>query len=107
MYTYNKDDKSYTFSSDDLDIESLLGATIDGDKNNDETKTNNNEVEESDYSSDFDIDSENSLDSNRPKKIEVINGGNDLDISPVSNYLEVEKPKNEKKENIIIPEDNK
>ena len=97
MYTYNKDDKSYTFSSDDLDIESLLGATIDGDKNNDETEVNNNEVEESDYSSDFDIDSENSLDSNRPKKIEVINGGNDLDISPVSNYIEVEKPKNEKK----------
>ena len=94
MYTYNKDDKSYTFSSDDLDIESLLGATIDGDKNNDETKTNNNEVEESNYSGDFDIDSENSSDSN-------------LDISPVSNYLEVEKPKNEKKENIIIPEDNK
>ena len=107
MYTYNKDDKSYTFSSDDLDIEGLLGATIDDDKNNDETEVNNNEVEESDYSSDFDIDSENSLDSNRPKKIEVINGGNDLDISPVSNYLEVGKPKNEKKENIIIPEDNK
>ena len=107
MYTYNKDDKSYTFSSDDLDIEGLLGATIDDDKNNDETEVNNNEVEESDYSSDFDIDSENLLESNRPKKIEVINGGNDLDISPVSNYLEVEKPKNEKKENIIIPEDNK
>ena len=62
MYTYNKDDKSYTFSSDDLDIESLLGATIDGDKNNDETKTNNNEVEESNYSGDFDIDYENSSD---------------------------------------------
>ena len=24
MYTYNKDDKSYTFSSDDLDIENLI-----------------------------------------------------------------------------------
>ena len=107
MYTYNKDDKSYTFSSDDLDIESLLGATIDGDKNNDETKTNNNKAEEGDYSRDFDIDSENSSESNKPPKIEIINGGNDLDISPVSNYLEVEKPKNEKKENIIIPEDNK
>ena len=69
MYTYNKDDKSYTFSSDDLDIEGLLGATFDDDKNNDETEVNNNEVEESDYSSDFDIDSENSLESNRPKKI--------------------------------------
>ena len=107
MYTYNKDDKSYTFSSDDLDIESLLGATIDGNKNNDDTEANNNKAEEGDYSSDFDIDSENSSESNKPPKIEIINGGNDLDISPVSNYIEVEKPKNEKKENIIIPEDNK
>lgn len=107
MYTYNKDDKSYTFSSDDLDIESLLGATIDGNKNNDDTEANNNKAEEGDYSSDFDIDSENSSESNKPPKIEIINGGNDLYISPVSNYIEVEKPKNEKKENIIIPEDNK
>ena len=43
---------------------------------------------------------------NNHKKIEVINGGNDLDISPVTDYIEVEKPKNEKKENIIIPESN-
>ena len=84
MYTYNKDDKSYTFSSDELDIESLID-TINGDENNDENENKNS----------------------KPKKIEVINGGNDLDISPATDYIEVEKPKQEKKENIIIPEDNK
>ena len=84
MYTYNKDDKSYTFSSDELDIESLID-TIDGNDNNDENENKHS----------------------KPKKIEVINGGNDLDISPATDYIEVEKPKQEKKENIIIPEDNK
>lgn len=40
------------------------------------------------------------------KKIEVITGdGKDLDISPVYQHLEVEKPKNEKKENIVIPKE--
>ena len=34
MYTYNKDDKSYTFSFDDLDIDSL----IDSDKNEEKQK---------------------------------------------------------------------
>ncbi len=86
MYTYNKDDKSYTFSFDDLDIDSL----IDSDKN--EEKQNQ--------------DNESNTSNSKPKKIEVINGGNDLDISPVTDYLEVEKPKNEKKENIVIPENN-
>ena len=107
MYTYNKDDKSYTFSSDDLDIENLLNITVDDDKNSNKTEVNNKDEEQSNHSSDFDITSEYSSESNGPKKIEVIDGGNDLDISPVSNYIEVEKPKNEKKENIIIPEDNK
>lgn len=78
MYTYNKNDKSYTFSFDELDINSVLNSNESEDDN-----TNNSH-----------------------KKIEVINGGNDLDISPVTNYIEVEKPKNEKKENIIIPENN-
>jgi len=43
------------------------------------------------------------------KKIEIITGdGKDLDISPVYQHLEVEKPKEEKKkENIIIPEEKK
>lgn len=42
------------------------------------------------------------------KKIEVVTGdGKDLDISPVYQHLEVEKPKEEKKENIIIPEEKK
>ena len=86
MYTYNKDDKSYTFSFDDLDIDSL----IDSDEN--EEKQNQ--------------DNESNTSNSKPKKIEVINGGNDLDISPVTDYLEVEKPKNEKKENIVIPENN-
>lgn len=43
------------------------------------------------------------------KKIEVVTGdGKDLDISPVYQHLEVEKPKEEKKkENIVIPEEKK
>lgn len=43
------------------------------------------------------------------KKIEVITGdGKNLDISPVYQHLEVEKPKEEKKkENIVIPEEKK
>ena len=41
------------------------------------------------------------------KKIEVVTGnGSDLDISPVYQHIEVEKPKEEiKKENIVIPEE--
>ncbi len=84
MYTYNKKDNSYTFSTDD--IENLLDIEVDKPESN---ETNNDEP------------------NNAPKKIEVINGGNDLDISPVTDYLEVEKPRNEKKENIIIPEEKK
>lgn len=90
MYTYNKNDKTYTFSSDELDINSIIASGDDKNTNNLENQEDNEENEQK-----------------RPKKIEVINGGNDLDISPVSNYIEVEKPKNEKKENIVIPEDNK
>lgn len=62
-------------------------------------------------SDDMDIennnDPQNDSEHNKPKNIEVIDGGNDLDISPVSDYIDIEKPKNEKKENIVIPEDNK
>ena len=82
MYTYNKNDKTYTFSSDELEIENLIDADIDKDV-----------IEEEPHDG--------------PKNIEVINGGNDLKISPVTDYLEVEKPKQEKKDNIVIPEDNK
>lgn len=89
MYTYNKNDKTYTFSSDELDIDSIIDSV------------NNPENQEED------LNNEKSNEHEKPKKIEVINGGNNLDISPVSNYIEVEKPKNEKKENIVIPEDNK
>ena len=82
MYTYNKDDKSYTFSSDELDIDAIINLEESGDKPTENQNTNQ-----------------------KPKKIEVINGGNDLDISPVSDYLEVEKPKNEKRDNIVIPKE--
>lgn len=42
----------------------------------------------------------------KENKIEIISGnGKDLDISDVSEYLEVQKPKEEKKENIIIPQE--
>ena len=42
------------------------------------------------------------------KKIQVVTGdGKDLEISPVYEHLEVEKPKDEKRENIVIPEEKK
>ena len=88
MYTYNKNDNSYTFSSDDLDLEKIID--IDNDYENEKDDING---------------TEDNVSREKPKKIEIINGGNDLNISPVSDYIEIEKPQNEKKENIIIPED--
>ena len=82
MYIYNKQDKSYTFSLDDLDINEIIDSI----------------QKDSEVCDDFKMNNENN------KKIEVITGGNDLKISPVTNYIEVEKPKNIKKENIVIPE---
>lgn len=39
-------------------------------------------------------------------EMEIITGdGENLDISPVYEHLEVEKPKQQKKENIVIPEE--
>ena len=45
----------------------------------------------------------------KDKRIEVVPGdGKDLDISPVYQHLEVEKPiEDKKKENIIIPKEKK
>lgn len=99
MYTYNKNDKTYTFSSDDLKPEDLIDTK--NDINVDNKKQAINETQEN---SDF---QEETIIQKTPKNIEVINGGNDLNISPVSEYIEIEKPKNDKKENIIIPEDKK
>ena len=93
MYTYNKNDNSYTFSSDDLENLVDIGTEPDdnGEEKEDEEEENNEVTEIHE----------------KPKKIQVINGGNDLDISPVSDYIEVEKPRNEKRENIVIPEEKK
>jgi len=42
------------------------------------------------------------------KKIEVINGnGDDLEISPVYDHLDIEKPNTEKKKEIVIPKEKK
>lgn len=41
------------------------------------------------------------------KKIEIVNGSGDLDISPVSEYIEIEKPKPKGKDEIVIPEEKK
>ena len=90
MYTYNKNDNSYTFSSDDL--ENLVDIEVENDEEKNNEEDENSEIPET---------------QEKKKKIEVINGGNDLDISPVSDYIEVEKPKTDKKENIIIPENKK
>ena len=40
------------------------------------------------------------------RKIEVVPGDGDLEISPVYEHIEIQKPKNdERKENIVIPEE--
>lgn len=45
---------------------------------------------------------------NKNKKIKIVSGDGKIDISPVYKHLEVEKPKiQEKKKNIIIPEEKK
>ncbi len=42
------------------------------------------------------------------RKIEVINGnGDDLEISPVYDHLDIEKPNTEKKKEIVIPKEKK
>lgn len=42
------------------------------------------------------------------KKIEVVNGnGDDLEISPVYDHLDIEKPNTEKKKEIVIPKEKK
>ena len=42
------------------------------------------------------------------KKIEVINGdGDDLEISPVYDHLDIEKPNIGKKKEIVIPKEKK
>lgn len=51
-----------------------------------------------------DLSNDESNSKEEPKKIEVINGNGDLNISPVSDYLEVEKPKPKDNRTIIIPE---
>jgi len=57
-------------------------------------------------SSAFDIVEENN--EQIQKKIHIVSGdGKDLNISDVSEYIEVEKPKEEKKGNIIIEEEKK
>ena len=50
-------------------------------------------------------DIEDSEASNKePKKIEVITGNGELNISPVSRYIEVEKPRPKEDKKIIVPE---
>lgn len=42
------------------------------------------------------------------RKIEVINGnGDDLEISPVYDHLDIEKPNTEEKKEIVIPKEKK
>lgn len=42
------------------------------------------------------------------KKIEIVSGnGKDLNISPVYDHIDIQKPKEKEKKKIIIPEDKK
>lgn len=44
------------------------------------------------------------MNENEPKKIEIVSGGGNLNISPVYDHIDIEKPKDEKeKKKIIIP----
>lgn len=47
---------------------------------------------------------EDSTENETPKTIEVVSGEGDITISPVSKYIEVEKPKPKEKREIIVPE---
>ena len=41
------------------------------------------------------------------KDLEIVDGDGDLDISPVSEYIEIEKPKEKINDEIVIPEEKK
>ena len=51
-------------------------------------------------------DDENSVNeqNKEPKKIEVVTGNGDLTISPVSRYIDAEKPRPKENREIVIPE---
>ncbi len=52
------------------------------------------------------VEDENAVDdeNKEAKKIEVVAGDGDLNISPVSRYIEVEKPKPKENKEIVVPE---
>ncbi len=50
------------------------------------------------------VSNQEEQDKKENKKIEVVSGDGDLNISPVSRYIEVEKPKPKEEREIIIPE---
>ena len=48
------------------------------------------------------------MEEKKPKKIEVVSGGNNLNISPVYYHIDIEKPKEKKeKKNVVIPKEKK
>ncbi len=48
------------------------------------------------------------MEEKKNKKIEVISGGNSLNISPVYDHIDIEKPKEKKeKKTVIIPKEKK
>ena len=48
------------------------------------------------------------MEEKKNKKIQVVSGGNDLNISPVYDHIDIEKPKDEKeKKKIVIPKEKK
>ena len=74
---------------------------MDEELNNLNNETDNiNELEESKTSE----DTQNEPKETPPKKIEVVTGDGDLNISPVYEHLEVEKPKPKENREIFIPE---
>lgn len=44
---------------------------------------------------------------NDEKNIEIVNDNGDLNISPVTDYIEIEKPRPKITEEIVIPEEKK
>ncbi len=48
------------------------------------------------------------MEEKKNKKIEVVSGGNVLNISPVYDHIDIEKPKDKKeKKNVVIPQEKK
>lgn len=94
----------------ELDIEKMLDELLEETSSLDSNNKSDNSLQEDDKTmastaeDNHSSDSSNSITEENQKKIEVITGNGDLNISPVYNHLNVEKPKPKENKKIFIPE---